>query len=66
MGLFGSWFCGMFFVIVRRMVKNCVATMMTMKTPKISVGSEAKDESRIVWDSGTPRTCEESISEATA
>ena len=65
MGLFGSWFCGMFFVIVSRMVKNCVATITMMKMTKTRVGSDMSCASRMVCDSGTPKTWEASISLAT-
>ena len=39
---------GMLFVIVSRMVKNCVATITMMKMTKTRVGSDMSCESRMV------------------
>ena len=64
-GLLGSWFSGMFFDIVRRMVRNWLTTITMMKMTKTRVGSDMSCESRMVCDSGTPKTWDASISLAT-
>ena len=64
-GLFGSAWGGMFFVIERRMERNCMTTISTIITTKANSPSPPSP-SRIVCDRGTPSTVDPSISVATA